>query len=154
MTDLIEVKTADLTGEALGWAVGKAEGLDVYLEPPGYNGVPWRVFARYRATVTERTERYNPWEDWALGGKLIEKYQVSLSPPTSAVHRNFGYMDKRNGYYESGLWSSTIFGKERKHRRTAFHHPNNPLIVAMQAIAQFELGDIVQVPKELIPCPA
>ncbi len=34
---------------------------------------------------------------------MIEKYQVSLSPPTSAVHRNFGCMDKRNGYYESGF---------------------------------------------------
>ncbi|MCE0778875.1 DUF2591 domain-containing protein [Pseudomonas sp. NMI542_15] len=153
MTDLIEVKTAELAGEALGWAIGKAEGLDVFLAPPEY-GNPWRVFARRQAAATEHTKRYNPWEDWALGGPLIEKYQVSLSPPASAVHRNFGYMDKRNGYYESGLWSSTIFGKERKHRRTAFHHPNNPLIVAMQAIAQFELGDIVQVPKELIPCPA
>ncbi|QLJ16744.1 DUF2591 domain-containing protein [Pseudomonas putida] len=153
MTDLIEVKTADVAGEALGWAVGKAEGLDVFLAPPEY-GNPWRVFARYSYTVTEHTKRYNPWEDWALGGKLIEKYQVSLSPPKSAVHRNFGYMDKRNGYYESGFWSSTIFGKERKHRRTAFHHPDNPLTVAMRAIAQFELGDIVQVPKELIPCPA
>ncbi|TRZ56251.1 DUF2591 domain-containing protein, partial [Pseudomonas alloputida] len=28
MTDLIEVKTANLVGEALGWAVGTAEGLD------------------------------------------------------------------------------------------------------------------------------
>ncbi|RFQ00669.1 DUF2591 domain-containing protein [Pseudomonas putida] len=154
MTDLVAVKTADLAGEALGWAVGKAEGLDLQLAPPDYNGVPWRVFALYRAAVTERTERYNPWEDWALAGQLIEKYKVSLSPPTSAVHRNFGYMDKRNGYYESGFWSSTIFGKQRKHRRTAFHHPDNPLIVAMQAITQFELGDTVQVPKELITCPA
>lgn len=149
MTDLIEVTTAELVGEALGWAVGKAEGLDVFLAPPEY-GNPWRVFARYSYMVTEHTKRYNPWEDWALGGKLIEKYQVSLSPPKSAVHRNFGYMDKRNGYYESGFWSSTIFGKERKHRRTTFHHPNNPLIVAMQAIAQFELGDTIQVPKDLI----
>lgn len=150
MTDLIVVKAADLAGEALGWAVGKADGLDLILVPPQY-GNPWRVFARYQASATEYTKRYNPWEDWALGGPLVEKYKVSLSPPTSAVHRNFGYMDKRNGYYESGLWGSTIFGKERKHRRTAFHHPDHPLIVAMQAIAQFELGDTVQVPKELMP---
>ena len=67
------------------------------------------------------------------------------------MHRNFGYMDKRNGYYESGFWSSTIYGKERKHRRTVFHHLDNPLTVAMQAIVQLELGDTVQVPKELMP---
>ncbi|WP_313446928.1 phage protein NinX family protein, partial [Pseudomonas sp.] len=41
MTDLIEVKTADLVGEALGWAVGKAEGLNLELVPPQY-GNPWR----------------------------------------------------------------------------------------------------------------
>lgn len=40
MSELIEVKTADLVGEQLAWAVGKAEGLDVRLAPPGYNGVP------------------------------------------------------------------------------------------------------------------
>ncbi|MCP8349327.1 DUF2591 domain-containing protein [Pseudomonas sp. FBF18] len=150
MTDLIEVKTADLVGEQLAWAVAKAEGLDVHVAKPHY-GAPHRVFVNYRGEATERCERYNPHESWTLGGELIEKHQVSLSPPTSAVHRNFGYMDKRNGYYESGLWSSTIFGKERKHRRTAFHHPKKPLVVAMQAIVQLEFGDTVQVPKELMP---
>lgn len=150
MTDMIEVRVSNLSGEALGWAVGKAEGLDLILEPPQY-GSPWRVFARYQGQATERTKRYNPWEDWALGGPLIEKCKVSLSPPTSTVHRNFGYMDKRNGHYESGIWGSTIFGKDRKHRRTAFHHPSSPLIVAMRAIAQFEFGETVQVPKELMP---
>lgn len=52
MTDLIEVKTEDLQGWQLAWAVGKAEGLDVFLVPPQY-GNPWRVFARYQASVTE-----------------------------------------------------------------------------------------------------
>ncbi|MNJ49038.1 hypothetical protein D3C77_442530 [compost metagenome] len=95
--------------------------------------------------------RYKPSADWAQGGLLIEKYKVLLTPPTDMVHRNFGSFDKRNGWYESGNWGSTIFGKERKHRRTAFHHPDSPLIVAMRAIAQFELGDTAQVPKELQP---
>ena len=150
MTDLIEVKTADLAGEALGWSVGIAEGLDLILVPPEYSN-PWRVFARYQGQVTESTKRCNPWEDWALGGPLIDKHKVMLSPPTSLIHRNFGNFDKRNGYYEAGVWSSTIFSQDRKHRRTAFHHPDSPLTVAMQAIVQFELGDTVQVPKELMP---
>ncbi|WP_313447383.1 phage protein NinX family protein, partial [Pseudomonas sp.] len=41
MTDLIGVKTSDLVGEALGWAVGTAEGLNLELVPPQY-GNPWR----------------------------------------------------------------------------------------------------------------
>ena len=50
MTDLIGVKTADLVSEALGWAVGKAEGLNLELVPPQY-GNPWRVFARYQGCL-------------------------------------------------------------------------------------------------------
>lgn len=91
-----------------------------------------------------------PSTDWGQGGPLIEKYGVLLSPPSSFVHRNFGNFDKRNGYYESGFWGATIFGKERKHRRTSFHHETEPLIPAMRAIVQFKLGDVVSVPVELV----
>ncbi|WAH56601.1 DUF2591 domain-containing protein [Pseudomonas silvicola] len=148
--DLIEVNVATLSGEALGWAVGKAEGLDVLLASPVY-GNPWRVFVRYTGEVTIREVRYAPQDSWADGGPLISKYRVLITPPNEMVHRNFGPFDKRNGYYESGLWGSTIFGKERKHRRASFHHQDSPLTAAMRAIVQFELGDTVQVPKELIP---
>lgn len=142
MVDMIEVKTADLIGPALDYAVAVATGY--YMQEN----------LRHLGPVTHDTrdpEAWRPSANWAHGGPLIEKYKVMLSPPTSAVHRNFGYMDKRNGYYEAGGWGSTIFGKERKHRRTAFNHPDSPLIVAMRAIVQFELGDTVQVPKELMP---
>lgn len=74
MTNLIEVRVSNLVGEALGWAVGKAEGLDLQLAPPGYNGVPWRVFARYLGQAIEHTKRFNPWEDWSVGGPLIDKH--------------------------------------------------------------------------------
>ncbi|MGE7352314.1 phage protein NinX family protein, partial [Pseudomonas qingdaonensis] len=47
MSDLIEVKTADLVGEQLAWAVAKAEGLDVHVAKPHY-GAPARVFVQYR----------------------------------------------------------------------------------------------------------
>lgn len=67
MTDLIEVKTADLVGEQLAWAVGKAEGLEVLLAPPIY-GNPWRVFVRYTGEVTIRDVRYDPHENWSLAG--------------------------------------------------------------------------------------
>ncbi|MBC3503529.1 DUF2591 domain-containing protein [Pseudomonas sp. SWRI59] len=138
MTDLIEVKTADLVGEALGWAVGKAEGLDVFLAPPEY-GNPWRVFARYRATVTEHIKRFNPWEDWALGGPLIDKHRVQTSFNGSGFSRSptgehwCAYVCKASGQevFPSGGGPST-------------------LTAACQAIAHAKLGDTVQVPKELV----
>jgi len=125
MTDLIEVKTADLAGEALGWAIGKAEGLDVFLAPPEY-GNPWRVFTRYRATVTERTERYNPWEDWASGGDLIEKYRVGF-----------------------GLYSDSFFAVTGLNDLSGDADGSTHLIAACRAIVAARLGDTVQVPKEL-----
>ncbi|GLO24434.1 phage protein NinX family protein [Pseudomonas putida] len=128
MTDFIEVKTADLAGEALGWAVGKAEGLDLFLEPPGYNGVPWRVFARYRATVTERTDRYNPWEDWAPGGLLIQKYRVGF-----------------------GLYSDSFFAVTGLDDMPGDADGPTHLIAACRAVVAAKLGDTVQVPKELMP---
>lgn len=150
MTALIEVKVADLAGEPLNWAVGIAEELNMYVAPT-VNGVPARAFVNRLRGETVYGQRYDPVNDWATGGPLIHKYKVLLTPPTDLVHRNFGPFDPRNGWDESGLWGSTIFGKERKHRRTAFHHPDSPLIVVCRAIVQFELGETVSVPAELMP---
>ncbi|WP_332730355.1 DUF2591 domain-containing protein [Pseudomonas sp. ESBL2] len=123
MTDMIEVKTADLVGEALGWSVGKAEGLDLLLEPPGYNGVPWRVFARYQGQAIEHTKRYNPWEDWALAGPLMERHRVWMHV---------------SGTTWSALITAWVDGCDR------------PSVAICRAIVAATLGDTVQVPKELM----
>ncbi|MFJ4444740.1 phage protein NinX family protein [Pseudomonas sp. NPDC089422] len=122
MTDLIEVKTADLSAEALGWAVGKAEGLDVFLAPPQY-GNPWRVFARYQATAIAHAKRYNPWEDWALAGPLVEKHRVWM-------------------HVSGTTWSALI---------TAWVNGcDQPAVAICRAIVADKIGDTVQVPKELM----
>ena len=131
MTDLIEVKTADLAGEALGWAVGKAEGVDLQLAPPGYNGVPWRVFARYQGQAIEHTKRFNPWEDWAVGGPLIEKRMVSLHCPQST----------------DDVWAGWVITDKGEFCQAG----DSALIAACRAIVAAKLGDTVQVPKELMP---
>lgn len=127
---LEEVKTADLSGEALGWAVGKAESLDLILEPPQY-GNHWRVFARSLATVIEHTKRYNPWEDWTLGGPLIEKHMVSLHCPQST----------------DDVWAGWVITDKGEFCQAG----GNALIAACRAIVAAKLGDTVQVPKELMP---
>lgn len=132
MTDLIEVKTADLTGEALGWAVGKAEGLNLELVPPQY-GNPWRVFARYQGQAIEHTKRYNPWEDWALGGELIEKY--------AAMVRGF----------PNQMYQTMAIARVRISGALAWRSGKTPLIALCRAIVAAKLGDTVQVPKELMP---
>lgn len=142
MSKMVEVKTADLIRRALDWAVAKAERLPLCEE--ACYGVHILI-----GTGRGDLECYSHSTDWAQGGPLIERYGVLLSPPQSPVHLNFGPYDSRNGYCESGVWSATIFRQERKHRRASFSHPTEPLVAAMRAIVQFELGDVVSVPAEL-----
>ena len=132
MTDLIEVKTRELVGEQLAWAVGKVEGLDVQLVPPEY-GNPWRVFVRYRASVTERTERYNPQEDWSQGGPLIEKY--------AAMVRGF----------PNQMYETLAIARVRIDGNLAWRSGNTPLVALCRALLCAKQGEIVQVPKELMP---
>ncbi|EJN32142.1 hypothetical protein PMI38_05121 [Pseudomonas sp. GM84] len=130
MTDLIEVKTADLVGEQLAWAVGKAEGLDVKLAPPIY-GNPWRVFVRYTGEVTVRDARYDPQENWSLGGPLIEKHELTIEPSAWDWQR------------KCVLWRA-----QQEDENRHFEHVS-PLVAAMRAATHTKLGHTVHVPKEL-----
>ncbi|HGY9636162.1 TPA: phage protein NinX family protein [Pseudomonas putida] len=130
MPDLIEVSAANLSGEALGWAVGMAEGLDVYLEPPGYNGVPWRVFARHQGQAIAHTKRFNPWEDWAVGGPLIDKHRGGLQWNP--------HMGSSKYCYSGGPGTAV-----------AWLYGPTPLVAFFRSLVKAKLGDAVQVPKEL-----
>ncbi|EJN33286.1 hypothetical protein PMI38_04841 [Pseudomonas sp. GM84] len=130
MTDLIEVRTAHLAGEPLAWAVGRAESLDVLLAPPIY-GNPWRVFVRYTGEVTIREVRYDPQENWAVGGPLIDKYQAGLSHDR--------YLSGGPCGCSAGPINSTWLSGP------------TPLIAFCRALVHAKLGPIVRVPKELMP---
>lgn len=125
MTDLIEVKTAALAGEALNWAVALAEGLNPKLEAPHY-GNGWRVFCD---TTFGNSKRYNPWEDWSLVGPLIDKHWPTFSFVDGLIRAEVIVV--------SGQPFSAI--------------GPNYLIAACRAIVAAKLGDTVQVPKELMP---
>lgn len=64
---MIEVKTADLIGPALDWAVAKAIGLEEETLDP----LTWECTA-YPSGC------YNYSTDWSQGGPLIDKYIGSL----------------------------------------------------------------------------
>lgn len=124
MAELIEVTVANLTGEALNWAVAKAEGLDVFLVQPEYNN-PWRVFVQYAGDVIIRDVRYAPQGSWNDVGLLIEKYGIDLEQ------------------YLKFRWRAEI-----EYEHSGFG--DTPLIAACRAIVAAKLGYTVQVPKELI----
>lgn len=135
MTDLIEVKTADLVGHALDWAVAQAEGLEVFLVGPQYN-VPWRVFWKKRGQALEWDVLYNPHEDWALGGPLIDKHRGSVTCSAYLAGSEFGYNAGPGGETPavSYMWCTGP----------------TALVAFCRSLVNAKLGNIVQVPKELL----
>ena len=126
MSDLIEVKTSNLAGAALDWAVALATGADeiqigehgivcIYDTP---EGGCW-------------TNMYQPASDWSQGGPLIEKHMVSLHCPQST----------------GDVWAGWVITEKGEFCQAGDH----ALIAACRAIVAAKLGDTVQVPKDLMP---
>lgn len=136
MTDLIEVKTADLVGEPLNWSVAIVAGLNPFVSPAQY-GVPARVFIQQEGMFPVR---YKPDVDWAQGGPLIAQFQVALIPEA---------LDGREGTEMSGRWWADVYYDGGEQYTT--EHCDTVLIAACRAIVATEFGDAAQVPKELMP---
>ena len=133
MTDLIEVKTADLTGAALDWVVAQVEAVPVAIAAPHY-GTDWRVYK------PDFGGKYSPSTDWAVGGPLIAKFQVALIPEAH---------DGMEGTEMSERWYADVYYGGGEQYTT--EHCDTVLIAACRAIVATKFGDSVQVPKELMP---
>lgn len=127
MSDLIEVKTADLVGESLNWSVAIVLGLNPSVVPAQY-GVPARVFIQQEGMFPVR---YKPSVDWQVGGPLIEKYNISLHCPQSA----------------GDVWAAWITGGGTDIAQAG----DAALQAACRTIVATKIGLLVQVPKELLP---
>ncbi|WP_439885627.1 DUF2591 domain-containing protein [Pseudomonas syringae] len=127
MSEFTEVKTKELSGEALNWAVAIAENLTAFVSPPQY-GNPHLVCVMPEH-VHRGGYRYSPSTEWAQGGQLIEKHAITLAPWSPKPQ----------------LWiaepSPDLEGSESG---------PTPLIAACRAIVASVLGETVSVPKELL----
>ena len=122
------MKTSELTGAALDWAVGKATGLDVKIGmfgPLFRKGYKWAAVGAWR---------YTPSADWAKGGPIIEREGISVQQfdGSSPAHKRW------NAY----IGSPPVRAIEEINGPT-------PLIAAMRCFVAMKLGDEVDVPKEL-----
>ena len=124
------VKTAELTGEALNWAVGKADGLALQIQPPQY-GIGARVFVESPSGLA----RYRPTVDWGQCGPLIEKFKVWVSPPVGEGMDEDGWDAT---IYEDGFKVSQVWGAPDA--RTAI----------CRAVVAAVSGEAVDVPGELV----
>lgn len=119
------MKTAELTGAALDWAVAKCEGKESHL-----------VIDRHVLTTPILQEngayKWFQWEpsiNWAQGGPIIEREGIATSKSTSS----------------NPAWRAGMHGKAM-----TWHGPT-PLEAAMRCYVASKLGDEIEIPKELTP---
>lgn len=128
MSQMIEVKTAELSGPALRWAVAQSEELEVTIYPPAYGN-------SHRLSVNGRPEAYRPDIDWGQGGPLIGKHGIE-----------FRFVS--DGTIRAVLAGSFAFVP------VPYGTGNTHLIAACRAIVAARLGETISVPVALIDNPS
>ncbi len=122
---MIEVKTAELIGPALDWAVGIATGGEQkpYQFADNIDAPFWEAWVFPDGYACSR---WSPSTDWSQGGPLIDKHNVEILRAGDCVMAKL-----------YGLTNAAGDGK-------------TPLIAACRAIVTANQGDVVSVPEELV----
>lgn len=128
---MITVKTADLIGPALDWVTLYAANPHIRSwdwDVRDWLGYPCPVFISPTKPGLDNVGG-SPSREWACGGPLIEEHKVWLGAPYGNRH----------------CWNASY------HISVDHEDGDTPLIAACRAIVASTLGDVVQVPAELVP---
>ncbi len=118
----MKIKTSELTGAALDWAVAKCEDeTDVLFAYRQYGKLLVRQAGCHETHDSEWP--YEPSTDWAQGGPIIEREKMEF---------------RNKGHYASYNDGPTFYGETH-------------LIAAMRCYVASKLGDEVEIPEELAP---
>ena len=123
----MKIKTSELTGAALDWAVAKCEGPNSVAAC--YYDEDDLPMCRDEAPHME----WQPSTDWAQGGPIIERTGIATSP-----HDTLGWAAFQSHTAIDGVIYKDYFGP-------------TPLISAMRCYVASKLGDEVKIPEELAP---
>ncbi|WP_237387320.1 phage protein NinX family protein [Xenorhabdus sp. Sc-CR9] len=118
----MKLKTNELTGIALDWAVAKAIGLDVSLMD--YSDSSGQYLCSVGSDPESEGTEYSPSTDWEQCGSLIEKYQIVLTCNVMA----------KGPVWSAGYW----------------HDGETPQIAVCRNVVDTQLGGVVDVPNEFI----
>ena len=130
------MKTSELQGAALDWAVAKAHGLEWALAKNNAGGLSYdaglhgNLFAD-NIDLPGRYRRYNPSTDWAQGGPIIERENVGIVCQQPESTQRCAYRQTNDG---------EVF----------YYYGSTPLIAAMRCFVASKLGDDVEIPQELL----
>ena len=113
------MKTSELTGAALDWAVAKAEGV----------AVRWSAPHEQLLIVGKPYSVWHPSTDWSQGGPIVEREKICTVSDNDATGNHSWFAQKSDGFFMR-------FGP-------------TPLIAAMRCYCASKLGDEVDIPEEL-----
>lgn len=129
----MKMKTAELTGRALDYAVALAEG---YLPYDDY-GIPKLVFPG-SAVMLDALQREDYFKvpsfstDWSRAGPIIERERICLE---------WVNYDR--------VWEAHISSPPPIFETIGYAHADKPLEAAMVAYIRMKLGDEVDIPDQL-----
>ena len=129
------MKTSELVGPALNWAVASIEGV-----PEWFHNEVWITTGGLFNQVHRRP--YNPSEKWSQGGPIIEREIFKLF---KNIGGTFTAQVKTRVSYYSPTYDADI-GRDEVISRSG----TTPLIAAMRCYVASKLGDEVEIPKELL----
>ena len=126
------MKTNELSGAALDWAVAKCNGKTLhYFVDDWFKKDPWLLAVN--GEVDQPLHSYTPSTDWGQGGWIIEREEISVT-------REFA-----SGRVEWAAWTPAPIRDDAE----AFGYGETPLIAAMRCYVASKLGDNVEPPDEL-----
>ena len=118
----MKIKTSELRGAALDWAVAKCERIEFTYEDHPHH----EMFDMHFST------------DWAQGGPIIEREKLTVAP------------SDQKSYVGQEAWTAyrieTLFTDQGDRE---YQTGSTPLIAAMRCYVASKLGDEVEIPEEL-----
>ena len=123
----MKLKTSELTGAALDWAVAKCEGIHVSMARGGWFVFDSDAFSEYRNDYNDdKLQSFKPSTNWAQGGPIIEEGMLIAPDPCGWEARHPG---------DDGDSTEAV--------------GPTPLIAAMRCYVASKLGDEIEIPEEL-----
>ena len=134
------MKVADAIGAQLDWMVAKCEGYECEFgdEVSG----PWLVPQEGYLHDEKPLASFRPSTDWAQGGPIIEREEISVEPLYTAGGLDCWQAYGHNLRYDDQ--GNYIQGSDNR------QYGPTPLIAAMRCYVASKLGDEVEVPEELL----
>ena len=134
------MKTSELTGPALDWAVAKCERED-YSPVTTYNGIGQEFPPTNYST------------DWAQGGPIIEREGITTAFCSGDLNEPHNYWtataEKQGWQYGYSPYHEQDEDRSLQIYKTGVSVGPTPLIAAMRCYVALKLGDDIEVPPEL-----